>query len=296
LLLFQVIFQKAHKIAKEHGFLSIESRVCCGLGEISWRGYRDLEPLQHKNSCRRTAVVNYEAILLLRNAVTAGTLAEIDSRELQVNAFYNLAHALFNCTGRCDCPKCLPSNNAWGITPSLAVRELEHVEMELSQAVSAVDDLATQGVAPWEVAVLRSFTFVADHLKNRELLSPSIPNRAMLNLKHRFVRVLLHIRQGWDEAAEVDVMHLLRYITVISCFVVCCGTHSDLSLQPELCLTCFCFSCFFYPSYTAACLGCRSTCIAYTYHFPCAHRFSPLPRLLSHDRRSRLFVVNRCRF
>lgn len=102
------IFEKARKIAEQHGFISIESRVCTGLGELSWRGFGGLEALTRNgiHCCRHQPVLNYEAILLLRNAVVAGSLAEVNTTKLQANAFYNLAHVLFKCNDECMCPMC----------------------------------------------------------------------------------------------------------------------------------------------------------------------------------------------
>ncbi|KAJ1467397.1 hypothetical protein T484DRAFT_3631362 [Baffinella frigidus] len=62
------LFKKAHKIAEEHGFISIESRVWAGRGQMSWCGYAGLEPWR-KNDCRHYPVLNYEGIMYLRNAV-----------------------------------------------------------------------------------------------------------------------------------------------------------------------------------------------------------------------------------
>ncbi|KAJ1464114.1 hypothetical protein T484DRAFT_2028009, partial [Baffinella frigidus] len=122
------LFKRAHKIAEKHGFISIESRVWAGRGQMSWCGYAGFEPWR-KNDCRHYPVLNYESILYLRNAVCAGRLSEIHSTDLQFNAFFNLAQALFKCRDACKCPECMvvPLDDMLNLSEEMATAELEHV-------------------------------------------------------------------------------------------------------------------------------------------------------------------------
>jgi hypothetical protein len=219
---------------------------------MSWCGYAGFEPWR-KNDCRHYPVLNYESILYLRNAVCAGRLSEIHSTDLQFNAFFNLAQALFKCRDACKCPECMvvPLDDMLNLSEEMATAELEHVFEQIGRCVSSIDDFRESGFIPRDIATQMSFHLAnndyadvvssakqrhlpnndyADvvssakqrHLPNndyvdaRELLSPSTPDRAMAHLKKHYVGVLLNMKKGLPDVAERHIKDLLEYVTVLT--------------------------------------------------------------------------------
>jgi len=71
-------FQRARKIAEEHGFFTIECESCLGLGNLAMGGGRD-----------------EEGVDLLRNALVCVPLCEGDANDLELNVLHAFTDALF---------------------------------------------------------------------------------------------------------------------------------------------------------------------------------------------------------
>jgi hypothetical protein len=195
------LFAKARKIAEANGFISIESRVEAGLGAMSSRGFNTLPP--HANVSHH--VLDHEAISFLRNAAVAGSLAEVNTTELQVNALYNMAMALFKWNGEYTCPSCDAMD---------ATTELEHVAKQFVRAVAAVGNYKTDGWIPRDISGNAPCVFVSvdSCTKSRELISPTTPNYALVHMQHYHIRSLLYMKKCMPEDAVAEIQKLLTYI------------------------------------------------------------------------------------
>jgi len=71
-------YQRARDVGAAHGFFSLESKACVGLGEVAMRTGRHEEGLE-----------------LLRNALVAAELNELDDPDDELNALKALIFALF---------------------------------------------------------------------------------------------------------------------------------------------------------------------------------------------------------
>jgi hypothetical protein len=72
-------YQRARDIGAAHGFFSLESRACKGLGEEEMREGR-----------------HNEGVALLRNALVAAELNELDDPAYEIDPLYSLIQALFH--------------------------------------------------------------------------------------------------------------------------------------------------------------------------------------------------------
>jgi len=71
-------YQRARDVGAAHGFFSLESMACSGLGNVAMRGGR-----------------HEEGVALLRNALVAAELNELDESRFELDALNSLTYALF---------------------------------------------------------------------------------------------------------------------------------------------------------------------------------------------------------
>jgi hypothetical protein len=102
-----VWYQRARDVGEAHGFISVESRACLGLGHLAMA-----------DSGRQR-----EGLDLLRNAVAAASLSETLENNIEVHALMGLTGSLFN-TSRCSG---LRTESGWWV--EMKPEDIDEVEL-----------------------------------------------------------------------------------------------------------------------------------------------------------------------
>ena len=222
------LFLQAGKVAEEHGFISIESRVCVGLGKLASKGVDVRQkPWRLDNtscqsmtavmyhSCRSSAAVHSEAVALFHNGVRAARLAEaaFQQPELELNALYALSKELFDYGGECGCAQCV----SFPSSPAIA-RDIETVVSCYLMWIQKMEEAQAQH--GWVAREHRydKHIVLEEPLRNNRVLTSrtridfSAPSLIMTRLHVIHIKAMHAVTMGLPDDACLLLHSLLEYV------------------------------------------------------------------------------------
>jgi len=227
------LFKEAGKVTEENGFISIESRVCVGLGKLASIGI-NVRPkpwfvdnasgqsltAQVYQSCHSSASARHEAILLFRNGVRAARLTEASCQQpvLELHALYELTLVLFEYNGGCTCDGCMSSAEERLTDPIKEITAVVGCYMKWITKMKTAQDqngwVAREG--RYDKHIFLEDTLLHDRvLASRERIDCSTPSLIMTRLHLFHIRAQLAVKMGLPDKAFIWLINLLSLVSLV---------------------------------------------------------------------------------